>query len=88
MLILASEVGVLDVPPEKIVKKSRLQPGRMLLVDTVAGRLISDEECKEYYASRKPYGEWLDQNLVRLRDLPMPEPPHRYLYANAARQAL
>ena len=72
MLILASEVGVLDVPPEKIVKKSRLQPGRMLLVDTVAGRLISDEECKEYYASRKPYGEWLDQNLVRLRDLPIP----------------
>ncbi|MGN0660163.1 MAG: glutamate synthase large subunit, partial [Oscillospiraceae bacterium] len=77
-LILASEVGVLDIPPEKIVKKSRLKPGKMLLVDTVKGRLISDEECKEYYASRNPYGEWLDQNLVRLEDLPIPNKKVEY----------
>ena len=72
MLILSSEVGVLDIAPEHIVKKSRLEPGKMLLVDTVKKRIISDEECKDYYAARKPYGEWLDQNLVRLEDLEMP----------------
>ena len=71
-LILSSEVGVLDIAPEHIVKKSRLEPGKMLLVDTVKKRIISDEECKNYYAARKPYGEWLDQNLVRLEDLEMP----------------
>lgn len=58
-LVLSSEVGVLEFPPEKVVKKSRLQPGKMLLVDTVAGRLISDDELKERYAMRQPYGEWL-----------------------------
>ena len=72
MLILSSEVGVLDIPAEKIVMKSRLQPGKMLLVDTVEGRVISDEECKEYYAGRQPYGEWLDSNLIELKDLPIP----------------
>jgi glutamate synthase (ferredoxin) len=72
MLILSSEVGVLDIPAEKIIMKSRLQPGKMLLVDTVAGRVISDEECKEYYANQKPYGEWLDRNLIELKDLPIP----------------
>lgn len=71
-LILSSEVGVLDIPAEHIVKKSRLEPGKMLLVDTAKKRIISDEECKHYYATRKPYGEWLDQNLVRLSDLKMP----------------
>lgn len=71
-LILASEVGVLDIPPEDVVCKSRLEPGKMLLVDTVAGRVISDEECKETYASRKPYGEWLDAHLVTLDSLPVP----------------
>ncbi len=71
-LILASEVGVLDVDPAHIVKKSRLEPGKMLLVDTIAGRIIGDDEIKEMYASRQPYGEWLDGNLVRLRDLPIP----------------
>lgn len=71
-LILASEVGVLDIPPEEVVCKSRLEPGKMLLVDTVAGRVISDEECKETYASRKPYGEWLDAHLVTLDSLPVP----------------
>ena len=72
MLILSSEVGVLDIPAELIVKKSRLEPGKMLLVDTKAKRIISDEECKKYYSTRKPYGEWLDQNLVRLDELKMP----------------
>lgn len=65
-LILSSEVGVLEVDPSKIVKKDRLRPGRMLLVDTVNGRLISDDEIKEKYAKAKPYGEWLDSNLVHL----------------------
>lgn len=72
MLILSSEVGVLDIPAEHIVKKSRLEPGKMLLVNTANKRIISDEECKKYYATRKPYGEWLDQNLVRLDELKMP----------------
>ena len=71
-LILSSEVGVLEIAPEKIVKKSRLQPGKMLLVDTVAGRLIGDDELKETYARRQPYGEWLDQNLVSLNELTIP----------------
>lgn len=71
-LILSSEVGVLEVDPAKIVKKDRLRPGRMLLVDTVNGRLISDEEIKEKYAKAKPYGEWLDSNLVHLSDLKIP----------------
>ena len=71
-LILSSEVGALPVAPEKIVKKERLRPGKMLLVDTVKGRVIDDDELKEYYASRQPYGEWLDSNLVKLRDLKIP----------------
>ncbi len=71
-LILSSEVGVLDIDPAHILKKSRLTPGRMLLVDTKKKRIISDEECKEYYANKKPYGEWLDQSLLKLRNLTIP----------------
>ena len=71
-LILSSEVGVLDIDPARIVCKSRLEPGKMLLVDTVSGRIIGDSEIKEGYAARNPYGEWLDRNLVRLKDLPIP----------------
>ena len=71
-LVLSSEVGVLDIPPEKILKKSRLQPGKMLLVDTVRKKVISDEECKMALAARQPYGEWLDQYLVTLEELPVP----------------
>ena len=71
-LILSSEVGALPVPPEKIVRKERLHPGKMLLVDTVQGRLIDDDELKEQYASRQPYGEWLDSNLIRLKYLKVP----------------
>lgn len=71
-LILSSEVGVLDVNPSKIVAKERLRPGKMLLVDTVQGRLIDDEELKEKYAARQPYGEWLDSNLIKLKELKIP----------------
>ncbi len=71
-LLLSSEVGVLDIDPARIVKKSRLEPGKMLLVDTVRGRVIDDGGIKERYAARNPYGEWLDRNLVKLRDLPIP----------------
>ncbi len=71
-LILSSEVGALEVPAEKIVVKERLRPGKMLLVDTVKGRVIDDDEIKEYYASRQPYGEWLDSNLVKLKNLKIP----------------
>lgn len=71
-LILSSEVGVLDIPEEQIVEKSRLQPGKMLLVDTARGKIVSDEELKNFYASSKPYGEWLDGNIVTLKELPIP----------------
>ncbi len=71
-LILASEVGVMDVSPESVLQKDRLRPGRMLLVDTVKGRIIADEDLKEDYASRYPYGEWLDMNLKELKDLKIP----------------
>ncbi len=71
-LILSSEVGVLELEPENIVVKERLRPGRMLLVDTVNGKLIDDDELKEQYAARKPYGEWLNNNLVYLKDIHIP----------------
>ena len=71
-LILSSEVGVLDIPAEKILRKSRLQPGKMLLVDTVRKKVITDEEVKMELAQRQPYGEWLDQHLVTLEELPVP----------------
>ena len=71
-LILSSEVGVLDIDPAKIVLKDRLRPGKMLLVDTVKGELIDDDVLKERYAARQPYGEWLDNNLLKLKDLKIP----------------
>ena len=71
-LILSSEVGVMDIAPEKIIVKERLRPGKMLLVDTVQGRVIGDEELKEMYADRQPYGEWLDSNLIELKNLKIP----------------
>ena len=71
-LILASEVGVVDIEPSQVLVKERLHPGKMLLVDTVAGRVIGDDEIKEYYASREPYGEWLDSHLVTLQELKIP----------------
>ncbi len=71
-MILSSEVGVLPVPEEEIVLKERLHPGKMLLVDTVKHKIFEDEELKEYYAKKQPYGEWLDGNLVELHDLKIP----------------
>ena len=71
-LILSSEVGVLDIDPTHIVTKDRLRPGKMLLVDTVQGRVIDDDELKERYADKRPYGEWLDSNIVMLKDLKIP----------------
>ena len=71
-LILSSEVGVLPVDESRIKLKDRLRPGKMLLVDTVEGRLIDDDELKEKYATSQPYGEWLDNNLIKLKDLKIP----------------
>lgn len=73
MLILSSEVGVLDIDEMKIVKKSRLEPGKMLLVDTKKKELIEDYDLKNEYASSNPYGEWLDTYLLHLKDLPAPD---------------
>ncbi len=71
-LILASEVGVLPLDESHVLKKERLHPGKMLLVDTKQGKVVSDEEIKERYANSEPYGEWLDSNLVELKDLKIP----------------
>ena len=71
-LILSSETGCIDIAPEHIIKKDRLRPGKMLLADTKQGRIIEDDEIKNTYASRQPYGEWIDQNLIRLHDLHIP----------------
>jgi glutamate synthase (ferredoxin) len=76
MVILGSEAGVLEVPPETVVQKGRLQPGRMFLVDTAQGRIIDDEEIKRTVATQRPYREWLDEYLVHIDDLPAaPEVP-------------
>ena len=71
-LVLSSETGCIDIPPEKIIRKDRLRPGKMLLVDTIQGRFIEDEELKHTYAHHNPYGEWLDSQLVQLHDLHIP----------------
>ncbi len=71
-LILSSEVGVLDIDEAHIILKERLHPGKMLLVDTKEGRIISDEELKKKYALSKPYGEWIDSNLLTLKDIKIP----------------
>ena len=76
LVIMASEAGVLDVPPEDVVQKGRLQPGRMFLVDTEQGRIIDDEEIKRTVAAQRPYREWLDEYQIHLDDLPAaPEVP-------------
>lgn len=82
LVIMASEVGVLEVPPEKVLEKRRLQPGRMFLVDTEEGRIISDEEIKQQMATARPYRQWLNKHLVRfdnLPNIPEQEPPHTHL---------
>lgn len=73
LVVLASEVGVLDFPPEKIIRKGRLQPGRMFLVDIQEGRIIEDDEIKQSLATAAPYSKWLSAGLVRLSDLPARE---------------
>ena len=76
LLILASEVGVLDIPPQDVVLKGRLQPGKMIMVDTAARRLLTDDEIKQEVASAQPYRLWLDRNMTSLEGLPEPpEPP-------------
>ena len=80
LVIMASEVGVLDIPPERILIKERLHPGRIFLIDTAQGRIIDDEEIKRQVASQHPYADWLRQNLVNIEELPpapyLPEPDH------------
>jgi glutamate synthase (ferredoxin) len=80
LVVMASEVGVLDIPPENILLKGRLQPGKMFLVDISQGRIIDDAELKHQLATAEPYGQWLKEHLVKLEDLPesphVPEPDH------------
>jgi len=70
LVILASEIGVVDIDPSRIVRKGRLQPGRMFLADTATGRLIDDEEIKAEIAASEPWGTWLSDNRINLKDLP------------------
>ncbi|WP_269854415.1 glutamate synthase large subunit [Streptomyces sp. RPT161] len=70
LVVLSSEVGVLDIAPEKVVRKGRLQPGRMFLVDTAGHRIIEDDEVKAELAAQQPYAEWLEAGLIHLKDLP------------------
>ena len=72
IVIMASEVGVLDIDPAKVVSKGRLQPGKMFLVDMEQGRIVSDEEIKAEISGRKPYQTWLDNNKIKLQDLEAP----------------
>ena len=80
LVIMASEVGVLDVPPDRVLLKGRLQPGRMFLVDTEEGRIVGDEELKQKISAERPYREWIKEHLIRLDDLPaapqVPAPDH------------
>ncbi len=76
LVIMASEAGVLPIPPERIASKGRLQPGRMFIVDMEQGRIVPDEEIKERIASEQPYRAWLNENLIKLADVPdAPEVP-------------
>ncbi|MBI4970279.1 MAG: glutamate synthase large subunit [Candidatus Omnitrophica bacterium] len=85
LVIMASEVGVVDIAPDKVLEKGRLQPGRMFLVDTKEGRIVADDEIKKNIASREPYRLWLKENMISLKDLPEPvhvhEPDHKTVLA-------
>ncbi len=70
LVVLASEVGVIDIDPAKVVRKGRLQPGRMFLIDTAQGRIVEDDEIKRSLAQAQPYQQWLDEGLVELDELP------------------
>ena len=74
---MASEVGVLPIDPSTVVRKVRLQPGRMFLVDTAQGRVISDEELKNELAAEHPYQQWIDEGLIHMDDLP--DRPYTYM---------
>ena len=80
LVIMASEVGVLDIAPERVLQKGRLQPGRMFLIDTKEGRIVADEEIKSKVAQEHPYREWLDKYMLELAHVPdaphLPEPDH------------
>ena len=80
LVVMASEVGVLDIPAEDVLVKERIHPGRIFLVDTAQGRIVSDEELKLELARREPYGAWLREHLISIEDLPdapsLPEPDH------------
>ena len=80
VLVMASEVGVLDIPPEDVLFKARLEPGRMFLVDPSQGRIIEDEEIKGLLSRRQPYGKWLAENAVTLDQLPEPPNVHATSY--------
>ncbi|NCF68192.1 MAG: glutamate synthase large subunit [Chloroflexi bacterium] len=89
LVVMASEVGVLDIAAERILRKGRLQPGKMFLVDTVQGRIISDEELKQQMAREYPYRQWLNNNMVKLEDLPVSEsgPTYEHLTTIQRQQA-
>src|SRR6266498_2643756 len=76
LVVMASEAGVLDVAPEQVMRKGRLQPGKMFLVDTVEGRIISDKEIKQKLASRQPYAQWVAENQITMDQLPEPARMH------------
>ncbi|MBB4853893.1 glutamate synthase (NADPH/NADH) large chain [Mycobacteroides chelonae] len=80
LVVMASEAGVLDLDPSTVVQRTRLQPGRMFLVDTTQGRIVSDEEVKAELAAAEPYKQWLDEGLVRLEQLP--DRPHQHMPHN------
>src|SRR5467141_4643569 len=72
LVVMASEAGVLDIPPEDVVRKGRLQPGRLFLVDTALRRIVADDELKDRYAGEAPYGEWLRKSMLQMENLPRP----------------
>lgn len=76
ILVMASETGVLDVPVEKVLYKERIYPGRMFMLDTIRGEIVQDSELKAALSSRRPYGQWLEDNMVQLEDLPEPTKVH------------
>ncbi|MFL5398673.1 MAG: glutamate synthase large subunit, partial [Myxococcales bacterium] len=76
LVVMSSEVGVLDIPPDRVIEKGRLQPGRIFLVDTELGRIVGDEELKERIVRQAPYGEWLNESMLRSENLP---PPIRWM---------
>ncbi len=86
LVVMASEAGVLEVEPEKVKTKGRLQPGKMFLVDTVEGRIVSDQEIKQHLSSQQPYAAWLTQNQVTLDQLPEPTRVHAADHDTALRR--